>query len=150
MKNYRVGEHFDESFTKLPPEHIKDNLDAMCYSKDNRSYTKPLNDEELSSKKSRLAEVSIQLSEIETKRKEYMAEIKALKVEPVEEKNELIEIIKHKSQRLSGIVWNVDDPDQNLMYCFDENGICVDKRLMEPSERQAKLRMLNQEKLSNE
>lgn len=146
MKQFRVGEHYDEVFMAMDQKEIKDNLDGICYGKEEGSYTKNLTESELANKKSRLAEVSIKLSEIDDLKKKYMDEIKQLLLEPKAEHGILLGTIKHKTERAEGMLWLVDDQDEGMMYSFDVNGICVDARFLNPSEKQGKIRMLNKNK----
>lgn len=139
--NFKVGSLFDESASKMTQKEIVDNLEALAYKVVNDVYTKQLTSDELAVRKSRLAEVSIKLAEIEQKRKEYLAEIKAMKQEPKQEHGTLLDEIKHRSVRVEGRLFLVDDQEANMMYSFSEDGICVDARPLAPTEKQMVMKL---------
>lgn len=149
-QSFRVGKHFAENFVGMDPKEVKDNLDGICYGKTEGSYTKQLTAEELANKKTDLAEVSMELAEIDELKKQYADEIKQRLLEPKAQHKSLLETIKHRTERVDGVLWLVDDQEAGMMYSFDENGVCVDARPLNPSEKQGKIRMLNQQKQSNE
>ena len=142
MEEFRIGEHFAENFKGMAPKEVKDNLEGVCYEKQEGSYTKILTQEELAERKSRLAEVSIELARIEEKKKDYMDEIKVLLVEPKADHKQLLEAIKHKSERKEGALYLIDVQEKGMMYFFDEEGVCVDARPLMPNEKQMKIQPL--------
>lgn len=143
---FKLGQPMDEAFNKMSPQEIKDNLEAVMYGKEEGEYTKNLNEAELGVAKTDLADVSLVIARLEQKKKDFMAELKAELAEPKAQHKVLLETIKHKSIRKEGILWLVDDPENGMMYKFDENGICVDARPMLQSEKQ---RVLRQMKVAN-
>lgn len=143
MSQFRIGEHYAENLKGLSTKEIEDNLEGICYAIQEGSYTKLLSKEELDERKNRLAEVSIELAKIEDKKKEYMEEIKFLMKEPTEVKKDMLDAIKHKSERTEGKLFLIDDQEDGMMYMFDNQGICVDMRAMLPGEKQQKIRTLN-------
>lgn len=142
MEEFRIGEHFSESFKGMPHKDVNDNLEGICYEKQEGKYTKILTQEELAERKSRLAEVSIELARIEDKKKDYMDEIKSLQMEPKADHKYLLDTIKHKSERKEGVLYLIDVQEKGMMYFFDEEGICVDARPLMPNEKQMKIRNL--------
>ena len=142
MEEFRIGEHFAENFKGMAPKEVKDNLEGVCYEKQEGSYTKILTQEELAERKSRLAEVSIELARIEDAKKDYMEEIKTLQTEPKASHKYLLETIKHKSERKEGTLYLIDVQEKGMMYFFDEEGVCVDARPLMPNEKQMKIQPL--------
>lgn len=142
-QTFKLGEVYDPKVAELPIDERKDVLEGICYDLKVESYTKQLTKEELTEKKSRLAEVSISLSEIADRKKEAMASFKAEAVEPETEKKELLTAIKYKSETRTGVLYHVDDQETQLMYSFDENAVCVDVRPLKQDEKQTKMRNLN-------
>jgi len=133
---YKIGQHFDNSFKGLSEKEIWDNLEGIADKVEEGHYTKALTPEELSEKRAALGDVSISLAKFEQKKKDFMAQLKADMAEPLSEKAELIDAIKHKSVNLEGRLWLVSDQEEGLMYKFDHNGLCVDVRALLPTERQ--------------
>lgn len=133
---YEIGQHYDDAFKGLPVDEVMMNLDGLADKKEEGHYTKPLTKDELAEKRAQLGDVSIQLAKLEAKKKKLNDEIKAEMADPLSEKSELIEAIKHKSVNIEGVLWLVSDQEAGIMYKFDHNGICVDARALLPTERQ--------------
>ena len=143
-QSFKIGDVYDETIAALPIQERLDVLEGICYKVTNESYTKQLSSEELSDKKSRLAEVSIQISELEEKKKEIMAELKAEMTEPAQEKTELLTAIKFKREDRKGMLYYMDDQEESLMYVFDDTATCIEVRPLRGDEKQTKIRNLNQ------
>ena len=45
MGNFRIGQHYDEALRTMQPLEIKDNLEAIAYGIQEKSYTKNLTEE---------------------------------------------------------------------------------------------------------
>lgn len=133
---WKVGDTYSKEVASSNEVTRKDTLESVAYNVDEGPYTRTLTKTELENRKDQLAEVSIKLAEIEVRRKELMAEIKAEKAEPEAIKMEMIESIKHKTEFREGILYNVEDYDNGLMYIFDRDAICVEVRGLRPSEKQ--------------
>lgn len=141
-QNFKINHLYDPAFLNQSSEVIKDTMEAICYDVVEEGYTRQLSDRELADKKTKLAEVSIELSKLEKEKKELTNLIKA-KVDPhKKEHGELLEAIHHRSEDTQGKLYLVDDQDTNTMYYFDEAGICVKSRAMLREERQIKLKSL--------
>lgn len=142
--SFSIGDKYDETIAALPTQERMDVLEGICYKMTNESYTKQLSAEELSDRKSRLAEVSILIAELEEKKKEIMAELKAEMTEPAQEKTELLTSIKYKREDRKGMLYYIDDQEQSVMYVFDDTATCVEVRPLRGDEKQTKIRNLNQ------
>jgi hypothetical protein len=137
---YELGRKLDDSIDGLSKRDLTIHLESICYGIEEGDYTKRLNSDEISERKSRLADVSIQISKLEEEKKDLMDEMKG-RVDPVKKDlKELIEVIKSKSVSKSGRLFLFDDTEKGVMYKFDETGVCVDQRPLTPEERQQKLR----------
>ncbi len=47
MGNFKIGQHYDEALRSMQPADIKDNLEAIAYGIQEKSYTKNLTEEEI-------------------------------------------------------------------------------------------------------
>lgn len=148
MSNFKIGQHYDHAFLAMQPAEIIDNLEAVAYGLQERSYTKNLTEEEIVDRKDQYSEIGITLSELATQRKEAMDRFKVLEKEPKQDSSALLESIKFKSEQKYGRLFLVDDQESGMMYSFDELGICVDARSLLKAEKQTKLKTLKS--VSNE
>jgi hypothetical protein len=138
---YRVGDVYDEQVHSLPVQERMDVLEGICYQAKDESYLKKLSEEELIQKKEILSEVSIQLSELEEKKKLILAELKAEAETQIEIKKEVLVAIKHKSEFCKGILYYIDDQESGMMYIFDENAVCVESRRLRQEEKQTTIKL---------
>lgn len=138
--NYNVGDHYDPSFKSMDVKQLQDNLQGIAHSVVEEEYTKQLTDKDLRDKKTELADVSISISQIENRRKESQKDFKAQLVKPKKEHGQLLESIKHQSDRVFGKLFLIDDQEENMMYYFDESGRCVKSRSLLPNEKQTVLK----------
>ena len=143
MSKFRVGQLFDESFVGLSPDTIKDTLDSTCYKVREGAYNKKLSAEEIQVAKSDLADVSIKLAKIAEDKKEVMDDFKDKVKGPESEKQHLLSAIRLGSVRMDGLIFEIDEQEENTMYIFDEQGICIDSRPLLPNEKQQKIRAIN-------
>lgn len=140
MGNFRIGQHYDEALRTMQPLEIKDNLEAIAYGIQEKSYTKNLTEDEIVERKDEYSEIAIHLSEIATQKKEAMDRFKELIKEPKTKASMLLESIKFKSEQKHGILFLVDDQEDGLMYSFDNLGVCVEVRPLLKEEKQTRLR----------
>lgn len=140
--NFKIGKLFDDSFESMPQNEIEANLESIAYNITEEDYTRTLSEDELNVRKTSLAEVSIKLAALEEEKKEIMDKHKLKVKGPKSEQASLLESIKHRSERMYGKLFAIDEPEDNMMYFFDSTGQCVNMRAMLPSEKQTKLRTL--------
>jgi len=143
QNQWKVGDFYHESLMGLTPKERRDVMEGLAYKVTTEGYTKRLNENELIDKKSILAEISIEIAELEEKKRELMAQIKAEMELPAATKKELLSAIKHKSEFRQGILYYVDDQETGTMYIFDESAECVDARPLRQEEKQTRIRNLN-------
>lgn len=143
MGNFKIGQHYDEALRSMQPADIKDNLEAIAYGIQEKSYTKNLTEEEIVERKDEYSQIAIRLSEIDTQKKEAMDRFKQLVKEPKTQASMLLESIKFKSEQRHGVLYLVDDQEDGLMYSFDTLGVCVEVRPLLKEEKQTRLRTVN-------
>jgi hypothetical protein len=141
--NFKLGNHYDQAFTTMSEKEVKDNLEAIAYGIEERSYTKNLTAEEVIQKKDDYSEIGIRLSEIALEKKEAMDRFKIRSKEPKEQSGILLQAIKFKSEQKFGELYLVDDQESGMMYSFDLSGVCVDVRPLAKKEKQLKLKTVN-------
>ena len=141
--NFKLGNHYDQAFTTMSEKEVKDNLEAIAYGIEERSYTKNLTAEEVIQKKDAYSEIGIRLSEIALEKKEAMDRFKIRSKEPKEQSGILLQAIKFKSEQKFGELYLVDDQESGMMYSFDLSGVCVDVRPLAKKEKQLKLKTVN-------
>lgn len=142
MGKFKIGQHYDQALRIMQPTEIKDNLEAVAYGLEEKSYTKFLTEEEILEKKDEYSEIAINLSEIEVRKKEVMDKFKDLVKEPKAKASVVLDSIKFKSEQRHGLLFLIDDQEDGMMYSFDNMGICVEVRPLTREEKQTKLRAL--------
>jgi DNA integrity scanning protein DisA with diadenylate cyclase activity len=145
MTNFKIGGLYDAAFGTMQPKDIKDNLEAVAWGVEERSYTKNLTPDEIVEKKDQFAQNALVVSEIQDQKKEAIERFKAMEKLPKEEQKELLSAIKFKSEQKHGKLFLIDDQQSGMMYSFDENGVCVDARPLTKAEKQTKLKIATNE-----
>lgn len=140
---FSIGEVYDPSIAKQDPVTRKDTLEGVAYKVVERSYTKHLTLEDLEDKKSELAEISIKLDELETKKKELMAEMKKEMETPSQVKKELLKAIKFQAEEREGVLYYMDDQEGGMMHIFDDTATCVEVRALRQDERQTSIHTMH-------
>jgi seryl-tRNA synthetase len=140
MGNFKIGQLYDEALKTMQPQDIKDNLEAVAYGVQEKSYTKNLTEEEIVERKDEYSEIAISLSEIAEQKKEIMEKFKQLVKEPKLKASMLLDAIKFKSEQKHGQLFLVDDQEDGMMYSFDTQGVCVEVRPLTKEEKQTKLK----------
>jgi hypothetical protein len=124
MGNFKIGQHYDEALRTMQQSEIKDNLEAIAYGLQDKSYTKNLTEEEIIERKDEYSEIAISLSEIAVQKKEVMDRFKEMIKEPKSKASILLDSIKFKSEQRHGRLYLVDDQEDGMMYSFDTLGVC--------------------------
>jgi len=144
-----IGDLYDPAFAAMDQKSVVDNLEGIAYGVVEEEYTTHLNQEDLADRKSELSEVCIKISQLEQKKKDLLAEIKA-ELKPHKLKmGQTLDEIKHQSTRVSGKLYLIDDQDAKVMHYFDTTGRCVRTRQLTPDERQIKLQTLRNDGTNN-
>lgn len=142
MGKFKIGQLYDQALRTMQPSEIKDNLEAVAYGLEEKSYTKNLSEEEIVERKDEYSEIAIALSAIEIKKKEAMDRFKELVKEPKAKASIILDSIKFKSEQKHGVLFLIDDQEEGMMYSFDNQGICVEVRPLTREEKQTKLKTL--------
>lgn len=143
MSQFTTGHLYDVAFAALTPQEIEDNLEAVAYDLEERSYTKNLTDEEILEKKDEFSEVNIELSDLNQKKKDFLDTHKIAEKGVKLQAGILLDAIKYKSEQRFGKLFLVDDQESGMMYTFDHEGICIEQRQLTRKEKQTKLRVNN-------
>lgn len=103
---------------------LKDNADSVV----NRSYMRKFTPEELQTRKEQLANVSIEINDIEQEKKAAMDEFKE-RLKPLSEKHAtLIEDIRKKSELVTGVCYCFVEESTRMTYVINEEGDCIEAR----------------------
>lgn len=113
-----------------------DNLEAMASFIEETSYYKKLSPEEIDVKRETLTENYIKISELEANKKSYVESIKNEQKPLLAENVELLQILKTKSEKITGKLYLVDDQEKGMMYSYDETGTLITQRRLRPDEKQ--------------
>lgn len=114
-------------------QFLQDNADAI----EKIGYTHRFSPEELAQKKEALAEVSISINDIETKKKDFMDSIKECLKPLNEEKQELLENIKQGVEyRTNEECVKILDHEEKLAGFYNKLGELVYSRPIMPQEMQ--------------
>jgi enoyl-CoA hydratase/carnithine racemase len=140
MSKLAVGELYDKAFETMTQQERIDNLEAIAWGLEERSYTKNLSPEEIVERKDEYAQIALKLDEIAVRKKEILEQLKQQEKQPKLEAKELLSAIKFKSEQKYGKLFLVDDQEKKLMYSFDVTGVCVDVRPLTKEEQQLKLK----------
>ena len=146
-REFEVGDVYSDEISLRDVKNRIDTLSGLSYMVLNEGYTKNLSEEQVTLKRKELSDVSIIINDIEIEKKQIASEFKERLAQPLKDKAELLLAIKHKSEYRKGNLFHIDDQENGFMYIFDEDAECVESRPLKPTERQGKIKQLNQEKL---
>ena len=103
---------------------LKDNCDAC----EKMSYMKPYNPEELQRHKEELAKVSIEIAEIEAKKKQVEADFKG-RLKPLKESRAImVSNIKSKAENVNEVCYRFTDQETKETGYYNKEGILVECR----------------------
>ena len=90
-----------------------------------------------------LSDNLIKLSQLDDVLDEAKAEYK-LKATPIKQSNKgLLEEVKTRKQKITGVLYNIADHEAGVMETYDESGEFVSSRRLRPEERQPRLFPVN-------
>lgn len=113
-------------------EILKDNCDAVEIT----GYTRRFTPDELLQKKEELAEISIQINDVEEEKANAMAEFKA-QLKPLnEQKTSLLTQLKKKSEFVEDECYKFIDNEDRMVGYYDKAGTLVSSRAIMPQEMQ--------------
>ena len=135
MNNKTMGKDIANPIQR--EQFIKDNADAC----ENKGYMKAYTPEELQGHKEKLANVSIEISEIENEikeiKKEYAERLKPLK----EAREKMVSNIKAKSEYVNEVCYRFTDREEKQTCYYNANGDLVELRPATAEELQPTLFM---------
>lgn len=111
---------------------LKDNCDSI----EQISYMKQFKPEEIDRMKTELSEISIELNDLEEKKKNQSQLIK-LEMDPLKEQlKELLTDIKQKAELVKEPVYKFIDDETRMVEYYNDEGNLVDRRPMTMEEKQ--------------
>lgn len=116
---------------------LKDN----CYRIDEIGYMKQFSPEEITEKKDALAEVSIEINDIEEEKKVAMTEFKEQLKPLTEHKSTLLGHIKKKAEFVTEECFKFVDHADRMVGFYNHEGILVEARPMRPDESQLTMKL---------
>lgn len=103
---------------------LKDNCDAC----EQKGYMKPYTPEELQGHKEKLANVSIEIAEIEAEKKQVEADFKG-RLKPLKESKEImVSNIKSKAEYVNEVCYRFTDQETKETGYYNKDGILVECR----------------------
>lgn len=111
-------------------------LEANSDSAEDRTYYVPLEETELSERKSKFAQRSIEIARIEEKKKKIMDEFKEELKPLIGEKKELLEEIKIGAREEEGVVFKIIDHETATVGFYNQYGLLIESRPAMENERQ--------------
>lgn len=131
--------------TELPIEERKQILRDSCDQIEERHYTRKFNQLERNQKREILADVSIQLSEMNSELKELRAQFKS-KMKPLEEmKSNVLDEIKAGGEFIKGECYKFIDNEEGKVGYYSPEGYLLEQRDLRPEEKQRSIFQLNRE-----
>lgn len=133
-----IPEHFFDGEV-LPPDQATSRLLAACDDHKPETYYRPLQPDELATRKDLMAELDIAHGDLAEAKKEAVADFKR-KMDPLAErkKNTLTEV-RTKQAKEVGEVYTVLYPAERQAAIYDSTGRLVRTRSMTPEERQSRI-----------
>lgn len=122
MNNKTMGKDIANPIQR--EQFIKDNADKV----ENKGYMKPYTPEELQGHKEKLANVSIEIAEIEAEMKQVQAEYKG-RLKPLKEaRANMVSNIKAKAEYVNEICYRFTDREAKMTEYYNKEGILVECR----------------------
>lgn len=135
MLDTQLGAEFPE-VTRV--QFLRDNCDQM----ESIGYTRDFTPEEMDAMKDNLADISIELNDLQIEKKEIVKEINE-KMKPKDQRRKaLLHNIRTRSEYVNEDCFKFVDHDENMVGYYNSAGLLVSKRRIKPEERQTKIRML--------
>jgi len=111
-------------------------LEANSDSAEDRTYYVPLEEAEITERKSKFTQKSIEIARIEEKKKKIMDEFKEELNPLVGEKKELLEEIKIGAREEEGVVFKIIDHETATVGFYNQYGLLIESRPAMENERQ--------------
>jgi hypothetical protein len=124
---------------ELVPEERLQYLINACDGHEQTTYYKDLTQDELDSKREKLVDNLIKVSQAEDVLNEYKAEFKSI-AEPLKLENKSLQFeVKTGKAEIKGRLFHFADHINGFMNTYDESGEFVSSRRLRPDEKQARL-----------
>ena len=117
---------------------LKDNCEKI----DEIGYMKQFSPEEIAEKKDKLAEVSIEINDIEEEKKEVLKGFKESLTPLTEHKTTLLGHIKKKAEFVTEECFKFVDHTDRMVGYYNSEGVLVEARPMRPDESQLTMKLL--------
>lgn len=111
-------------------------LEDNCDKVEEISYMRPFSHDELSEKKDRLSDVSIEINEVEVAKKAQNEVFKAQLKPLAEERRQLLDDIKNKAERIKGECYKFVDQEAGEVGYYSPEGVLIESRPIRQDERQ--------------
>lgn len=111
-------------------------LEANCDKVEEHGYMRRFSSDEIDERKTLLAEISIQINDLEQRKKEIMAEFKAELQSPKEEKTQLLTDLKQKAEMVTELCYKFIYHEEKMAAYYSKDGELVSSRPLFPDERQ--------------
>lgn len=126
----------DVMLSETPVEQREQILRDSCDQVLERSYTRKFDQAEINEKRADLANVSIQMQELEQELAEYRATIKG-KIKPLSERyGKILEELKTGGEWIKGDCYKFVDEDEKMVGIYSPEGYKLEERPMTQEERQ--------------
>lgn len=126
----------DVMLSETPVEQREQILRDSCDQILERSYTRKFDQAEINEKRADLANVSIQMQELEQELAEYRATIKG-KIKPLSERyGKILEELKTGGEWIKGDCYKFVDEDEKMVGIYSPEGYKLEERPMTQEERQ--------------
>jgi hypothetical protein len=125
---------------------LKDN----CEKVENKGYMKPFTPEQLQGHKESLAEVSMQIEEVEDEKKLAAAQFKAELTPLVEQRREMVSNIRQKAKYVNELCYKFVDRDEKQTGYYNSDGDLIELRPATADELQPTLFIGNRKTGTND
>lgn len=126
----------DVMLSETPVEQREQILRDSCDQVLERSYTRKFDQAEINEKRADLANVSIQMQELEQELAEYRATIKG-KIKPLSERyGKILEELKTGGEWIKGDCYKFVDEDEKMVGIYSPEGYKLEERPITQEERQ--------------
>jgi len=126
----------------MPELSAKDRMIVLQQNADkaeNKTYQKPLTDEEKTARRLELTENSIELFDLREKKKEASKVFK-IQIDPLEKANtKLLTEIRTGQASVEGIIFHMANHEDGMMEFYDGEGYLIESRRLLPAEKQGNL-----------
>lgn len=119
-------------------QFLKDNCEKI----DEIGYMKQFTPEEIAGMKDTLAEVSIEINDIEEEKKEVMKGFKEQLTPLTEHKATLLGHIKKKAEFVQEECFKFIDAEERMVGYYNDEGVLVEARPMRPDEGQLTMKLM--------